>query len=43
MRLDEKDYQYLYSEGDFCTLMDTETYEQIQVRTDLIGEPATFP
>ena len=42
VRLDEKDYQYLYAEGDFSTLMDTETYEQIQVRTDMIGEPAAF-
>jgi elongation factor P len=42
VRLDEKDYQYLYSEGDLCTLMDTDTYEQIQVRRDLIGEPAVF-
>ena len=42
VRLDEKDYQYLYSEGELCTLMDTETYEQIQVRRDLIGEPAVF-
>jgi elongation factor P len=42
VRLDEKDYQYLYSEGELCTLMDTETYEQIQVRRDLIGEPAAF-
>ena len=42
VRLDEKDYQYLYAEGDLCTLMDTETYEQIQVRTDMIGEPAAF-
>ena len=42
VRLDEKDYQYLYSEGNLCTLMDTETYEQIQVARDLIGEPAVF-
>ena len=42
VRLDEKDYQYLYSEGGLCTLMDTETYEQIQVRRDLIGDPAVF-
>lgn len=42
VRLDEKHYQYLYSEGGLCTLMDTETYEQILVRKDLIGEPAAF-
>src|ERR1043166_4436137 len=42
VRLDEKDYQYLYAEGDLCTLMDTEPEEQTQVRTDMIGDPAAF-
>jgi elongation factor P len=42
VRLDEKDYQYLYAEGDLCTLMDMESYDQIQVLKALIGEPAAF-
>ena len=42
VRLDEKVYQYLYQDDDFCTLMDTETFEQITVTLDRIGEPAVF-
>ena len=42
VRLDEKDYQFLYAEGDLCSLMDTDTYEQIIVGKNLIGEPAAF-
>jgi elongation factor P len=40
--LDHKDYQYLYAEGELITLMDTESYEQITVAKDLVGEPAVF-
>ena len=29
-RLDQKPYQYLYTDGDMLTLMDNETYEQNQ-------------
>ncbi len=42
VRLDEKQYQYLYSEGDLHTIMDTETYEQITVSDELVGEAAVF-
>src|SRR3546814_10935307 len=34
VRLDQKDYQYLYIEGDMLTFMDNETYEQISVRSE---------
>ena len=37
-RLDEKDYQYLYAEGDMYTFMDNETYEQIQLSAEMIGD-----
>ena len=37
-RLDQKEYQYLYADGDMYTFMDNETYEQISLGTDLIGE-----
>jgi len=37
-RLDQKPYQYLYADGDMYTLMDNETYDQITVGADLIGE-----
>lgn len=42
VRLDEKSYQYLFAEGDEVTLMDVETYDQITVAKDMIGEPAVF-
>lgn len=42
VRLDEDEYQYLYREGDMVTLMHTETYDQISVPEDMIGEPARF-
>ena len=38
VRLDQKDYQYLYAEGDSYTFMDTENYEQVTLPKDLIGE-----
>jgi len=42
VRLDQRDYQYLYREGDMLTFMDNETYEQITVHEDFVGEPAAF-
>ena len=41
-RLDQKDYQYLYSDGDILTLMDPESYEQILVKKELLGEQDVF-
>ncbi|MGH6967944.1 MAG: elongation factor P [Stellaceae bacterium] len=41
-RLDEKDMQFLYFDGDMATFMDNETFEQITVNKELIGEPADF-
>jgi elongation factor P len=40
--LDKHDYQFLFADGDDYTLMDQETFEQITVNADLIGEPAIF-
>lgn len=42
VRLEQDDYQYLYPEGDNHTFMHLETYEQIEVPTETIGEPAKF-
>lgn len=39
-RLDEKQYQYLFAEGDSYTFMDNETYEQVSLTADMIGEDA---
>jgi elongation factor P len=41
-RLDQKEYQYLFGDDDSVTLMDTESYEQIQVPRALVGEPGAF-
>jgi len=38
VRLDQKEFQYLYAEGDMHTFMDSETFDQISLGSDLIGE-----
>ena len=40
--IDEKDFQFLFHEGDAYTFMDKESYEQLQVPKDVIGDPAVF-
>jgi elongation factor P len=42
VRLDEKDMQFLYMEGDEATFMDNDSFEQVTVPRDLIGDPADF-
>jgi elongation factor P len=42
VRLDEKEMQFLYMEGGEATFMDNESYEQVSVPRDVIGEPADF-
>ena len=42
VRLDTKDYQYLYADGDMLVFMDNDNYEQIQLPADLLGEAAAF-
>ncbi|HPI63597.1 MAG TPA: elongation factor P [Alphaproteobacteria bacterium] len=42
VKLDEKPYQFLYTNGTDYTFMDTETYDQITVNKDLIGDGASF-
>jgi elongation factor P len=41
-QLEEKEMQFLYFEGELATFMDQESYEQISVARDLIGDPADF-
>jgi len=36
--LEQRDYQYLYTDGTTFTFMDVETYEQIELSADMIGE-----
>ena len=41
-RIERKDYQYLYADGDLYYFMDTETYDQIALSTDAIGDALKF-
>jgi len=40
--LDKKDFQYLYTNGDMLTFMDMESYEQIELASDFVGDQAQF-
>jgi elongation factor P len=42
VRLDEHPYQFLFDSGDDYTFMDQNTFEQITLNADLIGDPAVF-
>lgn len=42
VRLEQKEYQYLYHEGDMLVFMDLETYDQINLAEDFVGERAQF-
>ncbi len=41
-RIDRKDMQYLYSDGDLYNFMDTETYDQIALNSDAVGDALKF-
>ena len=42
VRLDTRDFQFLFAEGDQLTFMDKENYDQVQLPRDLLGEAAAF-
>jgi elongation factor P len=42
VRLDTKEFQYLYHDGDMLVFMDNDTYEQISLPDDLLGDAAAF-
>jgi len=42
VRLEQKDYQFLYAEGDMLTFMDMDNYEQIELPRDFLEERAAF-
>lgn len=42
VRLERRQYQYLYPEGDELCFMDQETYEQIHVSRDIFGDAVRF-
>ena len=41
-RIDRKDMQYLYADGDLYNFMDTETYDQISLSADEVGDAMKF-
>jgi elongation factor P len=42
VRIEYKQLQYIYQEGDFLVCMDQETFEQIYVPVDLFGDSVKF-
>ena len=38
VRLEQKDYQFLYAQDEMLVFMDTVTYEQIELHQDFVGE-----
>lgn len=42
VRLDTKDFQYLYQDGDHLVFMDQDTYEQINLDAGMLGDEAPF-
>ena len=41
-RIDRKDYQYLYADGDLFYFMDVETYDQIALSKENVGDSLKF-
>lgn len=42
VRLEEKPYQFLYANGDAYTFMDQQTFDQIELSADFIGDQVDF-
>ena len=42
VRLEQKDYQFLYADGDMLTFMDMDTYDQMVLPRDFLEERAAF-
>jgi elongation factor P len=40
--LDKKDFTFLFATDDMLTFMDVETYDQIELQKDFVGEQAQF-
>jgi len=41
-QLERRDFQFLYASGDMLTFMDIQTYDQIELATDFVGDRAQF-
>ncbi len=42
VRLEQRDYQFLYKQDDMLVFMDTGTYEQMELAQEFVGERAAF-
>ncbi len=42
VQLDQRDFQYLYADGETLTFMDNENYEQITMQKEFLGPRAAF-
>lgn len=42
VRLDQKSHTYLYAEGEMLVFMNSETYEQIMLQAEFVGEQAAY-
>jgi elongation factor P len=42
VRLEQKDFQYLYEQGEMLVFMDNESYEQLELQKDFVGDRAAF-
>lgn len=40
--IESKEYQYLYKDGDIYNFMDTESYEQVALPADIVGDSLKF-
>jgi len=41
-RLEQKDHQFLFQDGDLFTFMDVNSYEQVSLSAELVGDKAQF-
>ncbi|EJF91748.1 elongation factor P [Bartonella tamiae] len=42
VRLEQKDFTFLYEQGDTLVFMDSETYAQLELQKDFVGDRAAF-
>jgi elongation factor P len=40
--LDEQEMEYLYDDGEYCYFMNTETFEQMHLMKDLLGDAVNY-
>lgn len=42
VRLEQKDFTFLYEQGDALVFMDSQTYDQLELHKDFVGDRAAF-